>query len=897
MPYKHYLLHPMAIAVTAVSASIALPAMGQSVLEEIVVTSQRKAESIQDVPVAISAFGAEEMEMRRIDDGRDLQLAVPNLTFTGGNSFQIRGVGNSVGGTTGDVGVGIHHNNAPQVVSRIVSSETYDVERIEVLRGPQGTLYGRNSTGGVINYITAKPVFDETAFSVSAELGNYNSRKLKGMANIPLGEKFALRLAGMTLDRDGYTKNEATGNDIDDRDLYSLRATLAFQPTDFIDGWLLVESFREDDHRRSGARTLCITDHGPDYVGSTAITDQEIRDYLSQGCESGSVYDKRAFGRPNSVAIFGGRFAHRISADGFTPAGNLYAGQDQSRNLRRTSEFFDPQYTVEQDIIELEVNYHLSDQLTLSFLGHHSEDDSYTKSGSFEGSVGFLDTELTPGGVWTDYQSGPGTGMRTMSIGDGYAEQTSLELRLQSNYDGPFNFNVGILNYEVERETHTFVSTNTTTLYLAAAGDRFCDKISGGFLPSDCIYFDPNPTPDYSGHQYFDTWTPYELSSNALFAETYYDISDTLKLTTGIRYTEDKKERVRMGQLLLNPIGEGGWGTGGYAPGSAKLDKEDFEEYTGRIVLDWMPEVSFTDSTLVYGSFSRGYKAGGFNSPEADGTAVPPYKSEFVNAWEVGTKNVFAGGRARLNASLFFYDYENYQISKLEEFAVRNENIDTEVYGLEIESAFDLLDNLTLFANVGWMKTEVQNGESVDPLDRTLGDPNFTVLRGYNAGCIAPTAEIEALVAGLQSGTEVILPGEDHPLFNPCGGRSSGVEQSLAGNQLPNSPELSAALSLQYNFNIAAWASALRFDYSWKDDSYTSVFNTVNYELKSWDNANISLNMHNFDMGLSLQFFVKNVFDDDTIVNHSPGSEGVGQTRGLTLLDPRLWGAALTYQF
>lgn len=891
MSYRQFfLLNPLAIAVAAVSTATALPALAQerATLEEIVVTSQRKAESIQDVPVAISAFGAAEMEMRRIDDGRDLQLAVPNLTFTGGNSFQIRGVGNSVGGTTGDVGVGIHHNNAPQVVSRVVSSETYDVERIEVLRGPQGTLYGRNSTGGVINYITAKPVFDETSFSISAELGNYNSRKFKGMANIPLGDKFALRLAGMTLDRDGYTKNDATGNDIDDRDLYSMRATLAFQPTDFIDGWLLVESFREDDHRRSGARTLCITDHGPDYVGNTAVTNQEVRDYLSQGCAQGSIYDDRAFGRPNSVAIFGGRFAHRISALNLAPAGNLYAGQEQSKNLRRTSEFMDPQYTVEQDIVELEVNFHLSDNLTLSFLGHHSEDDSYTKSGSFEGSVGFLDTPLTPGGIWTDYQSGPGRSMRTLSISDSYAEQTSLELRLQSSFDGPFNFNLGVLNYEVERDTHTFVSTNTTTLYLAAT------TCAATGIENCAIYHDPNPKPDYTGHQYFDTWTPYELSSNALFAETYYDISDTLKLTTGIRYTEDDKQRVRMGQLLLNPYGENGIGTPGYPPGSAKVDKVDFQEYTGRIVLDWMPDLAFTDSTLVYGSFSRGYKAGGFNSPMSDGTAVAPYKSEFVNAYEVGTKNIFAGGRARLNASLFFYDYENYQIAKFEEFALRNENIDAEVYGLEIESAFDLMDNLTLFANLGWMQTEIQNGASVDPVDRTAGDPNYTVLRGYSVGCIAPTATVEGVVNSIQSGN---LPAST--LFDPCGmaGAFGGIEQNLKGNELPNSPELSVALSLQYDFNIADWASALRLDYSWKDKSYTSVFNTVNYELDSWDNVNLSLNMRNYDLGLGLQFFVKNVFNDDTVVNYSVGSESVGQTRGLTLLDPRLWGIALSYDF
>ncbi|MGQ9425573.1 TonB-dependent receptor [Gilvimarinus sp. F26214L] len=868
-------------------------AQQNSILEEIVVTAQRKAESIQDVPVAISAFGAEDMQMRRMDDGRDLQLAVPNLNFTGGNNFQIRGVGDSVGGTTGDVGVGIHHNNAPQVVSRVVSAETYDVERIEVLRGPQGTLYGRNSTGGVINFITAKPQFDENDFSVSAEVGNYNSRKFKAMANVPMGEMFALRLAGMSLSRDGYTDNLATGNDIDDRDLYSMRATLAFEPSDAVDGWLLFETFKEDDSRRSGARSMCITDPGPTQVGDTAVTNPLLQDFLSQGCLPGSIYSDEALGRPHSVGTFGGRFASALSLAGLVPAGNLYEGMTQPKDLRKTSEFMDPETTIEQDIVELEVNFHLTDELTLSFLGHHSEDESYAKSGSYEGDVRFLDTPLTPDGVWTDYQHGASTGMRTLSINDGYAEQTSLEVRLQSDFAGPINFNIGALSYDVERETHTWVSTNTTTLYINASSATYCARFG---LPSGCVYFDENPTPDYSGHQYFDTWTPYQLDSQALFTELYFDLSDTLKLTTGLRYTEDEKERLSLTPQLLSPIGANGPGTGGYPESAKRIDEVGFEEYTGRIVLDWMPNVAFSDSTLVYGSFSRGYKAGGFNSPEAGRDTFTPYDPEFVNAFELGTKNTFAGGRTQVNAALFFYDYQDYQISKLEQLSVRNENIDAEVWGLEFETIFNVMDNLALNANLGWLKTEVQNGASVDTLDRTAGDPDFTVLRTYDNGCIAPTSEVEAIVNDFQTGAADAVSVSDL-VSGMCAGRSAGIAQDLTGNELPNSPELSAALGLQYNFNVGGWDSALRVDYSWKDDSYVSVFNGENYELESWDNANLSLNMANFDMGLDVQLFVKNVFDDDTVVNYGTASDGVGLTRGVTLLDPRLWGAALTYNF
>src|SRR5690606_32595329 len=202
---------------------------------------------------------------------------------------------------------------------------------------------------------------------------------------------------------------------------------------------------------------------------------------------------------------------------------------------------------------------------------------------------------------------------------------TSLELRLQSDFEGPLNFNIGALSYDVERETHTFVSTNATTLFLTAGGAGYCATLG---LPAGCVYFDENPTPDYSGHQYFDTWTPYQLESTALFAEVYYDMADDLKLTVGLRYTDDEKERVARNQLLLNPVGAGGVGTGGYPPGASRLDQVDFQETTGRIVLDWMPDLAFSESTLIYGSFSRGYKSGGFNSPEAGMSAITPYEPE-----------------------------------------------------------------------------------------------------------------------------------------------------------------------------------------------------------------------------------------------------------------------------
>ncbi|GAB1261120.1 TonB-dependent receptor [Aurantivibrio plasticivorans] len=904
----------------AMSAGLAPLAVAQNgpIIEEIIVTAQRKAESIQDVPVAVSAFSANDLTERRLDDGRDLQTAVPNLTYTGtgaggGEGFQIRGVGNSVGGTTGDVGVGIHHNNAPQVQSRIATAESYDMERIEILRGPQGTLYGRNSTGGVINYITAKPVFEEFDVSLTGEVGSYNTQKVKGMVNIPMGDTAALRIAGTSLERDGFTDNITTGNDVDNRDIWSARATLAIEPTEWLSAWFLYERFGEDDSRGSG-RTLCIKDEGPTQIGSTPVN-AETQNFLSQGCAAGSIYSDEAFGNPHSVGTFGGRFANYLNYLGspalaaIVPIGDLYAAQTLPNDLRTTSAYRDPSYDVEQEIIEFEINADITDSLTLSFLGHSSEDISYTQAGSYEGTINFGNSFVTPGGVYTDFQQGAATGMRTLSINDYQTEQTSLELRLQSALDGPINFNLGFLDFQVDRETHTWVSTNTTTIFVTAT------QCPGGVVSAACaLYYDQNATPDYSGHQYFDTYTPYELDSQALFGELYWDITDTVKFTAGLRYTDDDKRRIAYTPALLNPQGAdldndgiGDDGAPGYAPENTRNDQVDFQATTGRFVLDWMPETSFTDSTLVYGSFSRGYKSGGFNSPDVGQTTNGQYDPEYVDAYEFGTKNTFAGGRAILNASLFYYDYQDYQISKLEGFSSRNENIDAEVYGLELEGSFEFFDSFEIGGTLGWLETKIKSGESIDPIDRTNGDSTFTVLQGYQIGCIAPTAQVEAAVAAVNLGVPPTI------FFNSCDLAGSlatgiapffgpiditpGIAKDLTGNQLPNAPSLSAGLNLRYRWEMAGWNSSAILDYSWKDDAYTSVFNSESYELESWDNANFSLNFANYDVGLTVQAYVKNIFDDDTIVNYAVGSDGVGLTRGISLLDPRTYGLAVTYNF
>lgn len=255
------------------AAAVATPVFAQSApqsadegigLQEIIVTAQRQAQSLQDVPIAVSAFSAENLTKQQIQNSTDLQLSLPNVTFTKTNftssSFTIRGIGDLCVGVSCDAATGIHLNDMPMVSSRLFETEFFDLERIEVLRGPQGTLFGRNATSGVVNIITAKPDLSGFGAAGEADYGKYNSVRLKGMVNVPLGETLGVRVAGMYNRRDGYTYNIGTNSRIDGRDMYAFRGSLRWEPSPDTTIDLSAYYFRENDNRSRIQKQLCHRD-------------------------------------------------------------------------------------------------------------------------------------------------------------------------------------------------------------------------------------------------------------------------------------------------------------------------------------------------------------------------------------------------------------------------------------------------------------------------------------------------------------------------------------------------------------------------------------------------------------------------------------------------------------
>jgi outer membrane receptor protein involved in Fe transport len=339
-------------------------ALSRPSVETVTVTSSKLGGAdVQSVPIAISAFSQEQLTATQTAGGPDLVKQVPNLTFSKTNftgyNIQIRGIGTQAVSVTTDPAVAVSFNDVPFIRNHFFEQEFFDVSQVEVLRGPQGTLYGRNATSGVVNLISAKPT-DRYEAMASVDVGNYNNRRLEGMLNIPvLDDKIDLRVAGEWTKRDGYAFNEQTGSAIDGRDLWSGRVSLLLRPLPNLTGTFIYEHFQEDDDRARSTKQLCAKDESPTVVdgpaGPREITGLDIF-WLEQGCRPVSLYSPESFQTPNAGAIpfIALLYSFTPYIPGYT---DPYAGETQSRDLRVISSLIDPKYRARNNTFEFNLDY------------------------------------------------------------------------------------------------------------------------------------------------------------------------------------------------------------------------------------------------------------------------------------------------------------------------------------------------------------------------------------------------------------------------------------------------------------------------------------------------------------------------------------------------------------
>jgi outer membrane receptor protein involved in Fe transport len=977
---------------------LAQAAPARAAVETVTVTSSKLGGAdVQSIPIAITALSQEQLTATQTAGGPDLVKQVPNLTFTKTNftgySIQIRGIGTQAISVTTDPAVAVAMNDTPFIRNHFFEQEFYDLGQVEVLRGPQGTLYGRNATAGVVNLITARPT-DQFEAMASAEFGNYHQRRFEGMINLPIvDDRFDIRIAGEWTKRHGFSFNEYNNQDIDGRDLWSGRATIGFKPTENLQTYFIWEHFSESDDRLRSGKQLCTTDYEPDHVGGQDVVNGgellvSIGAYLSQGCKMGSLYSPAAYGVPDGYSL---PYYTAPAFGGLVTNVNPYLSDKQNPDLRVINTQINPTYKANNDIVEFKADYQVTPSLTFTSESGFNHDflwstEDYNRFASSPGVFlpngpnGITDAN----GVMCDPQLGCSDKLVAEDLSVEHSWQASQELRLASHFTGPFNFSVGgnYLHYETEENYYVFINTLTAFSWQeggssgsgqitrppwtegvsdnsqclgAYGGFRYHDPALGGGSPeaNACVYIDPNPIGQLNdnGHNYFLSQNPYVLNSYAAFGETYYDIFKDLKIVTGVRWTEDQKHFVDVPSQLLAD----GWGY----PTDGTVDQQ-WDAITGRAALNWTPQLDFTDQTLVYGSYAHGYKAGGANPPgpvlpqfaEGDSNPVHPltFRPEFIDAFELGTKNTMFDGALTLNANMFYYNYQHYQISEIVDRTAINLNFNAHVKGAEIEATWDPIPGLRFNASGGYEDARVARGEkAVDLMDRAdiANHPDWMVVRPFPtqaSNCIMPVSVVEALVylvnnypagpgamASNESGSNpviacshayaegldpvtqlpytanptatttafgqqgMILPG--YAGFDPTTAPNlgEGFDKDLSHHSLPNAPPFTFSAGAQYSIPLTTdWAGTLRGDFYWQDDSWARVFNDNPYDrIHGYSNLNLTLILTSQN-GWQVMGYIKNVFDTTAITGSFLNSDDSDLTTNVFLTDPRLIGLRIT---
>ena len=932
----------------------------RAAVETVTVTSSKLGGAdVQSIPIAITALSQEQLTATQTAGGPDLVKQVPNLTFTKTNftgySIQIRGIGTQAISVTTDPAVAVAFNDTPFIRNHFFEQEFYDVSQAEVLRGPQGTLYGRNATAGVVNIISAKPT-DQFEAMASADIGNYHNRRFEGMLNIPIVDDRAdLRIAGEWTKRNGYSFNELTNSSIDGRDLWSGRVTLGIKPVQDLQMYFVWEHFQENDDRMRTSKQLCKTAPNPESIGGVPVAghyygvfEYEPLYYISQGCEATSLYSPSAFQVPNGYSL---PFASNIGGldNAIIQFFDPYASTTQSRNLRVIESSLDPVYKAKNDTLELNTDYNVSPALTFTSQTGFNQDflwstEDYNRFNTQPGMFRYTDAAnsqtwqlntilpdpnglgrctgaggqcfnpaqpygtvcdpnaqgiggCVPDGVFCDPQLGCSDRLVAEDLSDERSWQLSQEFRLSSNFGGPFNFSLGgnYLHYETEENYYVFINTLTNFVATADGGSATASVqwvpgvsdnsqcLLGGFnnvnafAPHNpvngpgCAYIDPNRLTNLNnqGHNYFLSQNPYVLNSYAGFGEVYYNVLPSLKLTGGLRWTDDRKHFSDIPSELLVP---------GYGYPITGVVDQQWNQWTGRAAANWTPKLDFTDQTLVYGSYAHGYKAGGANPPGATlltfapgdiGNPIHPltFKPEFVDAFELGSKNTLLDGALTLNGDVFYYNYEGYQISRIVDRTAINDNFNAHIKGAELETTWEPVPGLKLHFAGGYEDARAANGDkSVDLMDRTAGNPNWMVIKPFvtqASNCILPVYVVSASLyndaygfahlcddaysrhvdplTGLQyvasptattygftdtnnQNVFAVLPA-GYPGFDPLAGtpghpysgqntyngvdygpapnNGEGYSKDLSGNLLPNAPHFTTSLSADYTLPVS----------------------------------------------------------------------------------------------
>lgn len=777
-------LRPILLQTIGLSlAAIVSPAWAQAPREkgpdDIIVTAERRETKLQDTPLAITAITSATLEAQQIDSPLDLQFSVPNTLIASSTAVTIRGVGRAL---TGEQGVATYVNGV--YTPPLLGNEFFDFERVEVLRGPQGTLYGRNATAGVVNVQTrrAGSTFGGDA---SVTIGNFDTRRIEAGIDTPLGP-VRQRFAGYQQERSGFIDNVFTGRDIDGRDQFAVRSTTEFDVAGF-EARIVTGYFEEKDDRAFLTKSLCTSNR-------------------ALGCDPTTL----STGAPDSRSTVFHTFYAGLGLLA-APTADFYAGAVNPTDLRKVSVDLDPYYFASERNLSVTLKREFG-PITATYIFGKSTSKFQYRQDYDNVTTG---VRLTRPVTYTLDGTSTITSDR-IQIGNRFDSRADLEtheLDFASNFDGPVDFNLGFYWYDANSPSRQRVFNSA----LAARGQFLGLPAALSVSDVDTI---SRPT-----------------ESRAVFGQAYVQLSERAKLTLGARYTEDKVGSESRSVLLNNP---------------AYVKRQtEFDVWTGRASFDYRLPVSFTDSTLAYASWSRGYKAGGFN-PVSAGNPNPTFEPEFVDAIELGLKNTLADGAVQANLTLFQYDYQNLQLTQRIAATSVTTNTNADLRGIEVEVIGRPTDRLRFDANVSLLDSEVIGFRSVDAAN----------------------------------------PAQSATAATPV------VVVDLSGNRLPYTPEWSFKIGGEYEFDVFAdWTATARLDYFRQAEFFAREYNTRNDQLPGWSQLNAKVSFASPDSPVRVDLFVKNLQDEDNITGLTVQDSLVGRFRNATIMDPRTYGITLSTRF
>jgi len=703
-------------------------------LEEVVVTATKRSVALQDLAGSANVLGADKLGPGGIQEVRDMQVDIPNLSLGDQFGFArvfMRGIGMTSIDIGGEGAVAFLQDGAivPRPAAQLMGM--FDLDQVEVLRGPQGTLYGRGATAGAINMVTAKPG-KELGGYLSVTAGNYSLAQFKGAIDVPMGDALSMRLAGSLDSRDGYGNNIFTGSDINDRDASAYRATFVYDAGGPLTATLSAQYYEEDDNN---------------YAFS----------YFGQS-EGSSI--PVPFGVPilggNTVGMVGGGF-YDINSD------------QEPINDR------------DGQLINLTIDYAFNDRWSLKSITSSQSMDRFLRD-----DLDSTDANLFGQNNYTE-------------------ESDSFGQELILNYSSDrIDVLGGVMYFEEDLYGEVRVPLTNLCFLLApaACGTPVGDFLNGGNYLQD-------------GDVDIEAWGAY--------VEANYSISDKWSVIAGLRYNYEERD-----------------GTGSFIFDAISLNvptnqRESWNDLTPRITLQYSPN----DNMLLYATYTEAFKSGVINT----GSTSPPLDPETVDAFEVGLKGQNASGTLRYSVAAFFYDYQDMQISFVDETStVSTVNAaEAENSGIELE------------------------------VDGSLGNGfAFDFYLTY-------------------------LNAEYQEFFN--GDYANGFAiTDLSGNTLPNAPESTAKLGITWEGAVGGGTLTVRGEAYYQDDVYFTEWNREDAYQKSYEQFNASVDYSWNDQWL-LSLWGRNLSDEEVMSNNIITAPLYDSLRVGAVLPPRTYGATVTYQF